>query len=137
MTINWLGTIAALTTFFSIWFGHLAVRKVESISPMISIPAAIFVILGIVCEWISLKAPSLHLATIFGILGMTLLFDGFELPRQQKRIIKGHAPANPDNSRHSKILEQYSSATTLDLLKRDPIRLHALVKSNRGAREKE
>jgi hypothetical protein len=52
---------------------------------------------------------------------MTLLFDGFELSRQERRIIRGHAPANPDNPRHAKILKEYPSATTVDLLKREPM----------------
>jgi hypothetical protein len=63
----------------------------------------------------------LEVATVLGILGITLLFDSFELVRQQKRIMKGHAPANPDNPRHAKILREYPSATTLDLLKREPM----------------
>jgi hypothetical protein len=121
MMINPLGPIAAFTAFFSIWFGHVAVRKIESISPTISIPSAIFAILGIACEWFSLKAPLLQVATVFGILGITLLFDAFELARQEKRIIRGHAPANPENRRHAKILKEYPSATTVDLLKREPI----------------
>jgi uncharacterized protein DUF4491 len=121
MTINSLGPIAAFTAFFSIWFGHVAVRKIESISPTISIPSAIFAILGIACEWVSLIAPILQVATVFGILGITLLFDAFELTRQERRIIKGHAPANPENRRHAKILKEYPSATTVDLLKREPI----------------
>jgi hypothetical protein len=123
MTINLLGLIAAVTAFFSIWFGHVAVRKLESISRTIWIPLIIFAILGLACEWLSVKVPSRDGATFFGILGMTLLFDGFELSRQQKRIMKGHAPANPDNPRHAKILKEYASATTLDLLKREPLGL--------------
>ena len=119
--INSLGPIAAFIAFFSIWFGHVAVRKIESISPTIWIPSTIFAILGLFCEWLSLKAPSLQIATIFGILGITLLFDAFEFTRQQKRIMKGHAPTNPGNPRHVKILKEYSSATTLDLLKREPM----------------
>ena len=119
--IHPLGLVAALTTFFSIWFGHVAVRKIEFISPTVWIPSTIFVILGLSCEWISLKASSLQIATIFGILGITLLFDAFELTRQQRRIMKGHAPANPDNPRHAKILKEYPVATTMDLLKREPM----------------
>jgi hypothetical protein len=123
MTINPLGVIAAFTAFFSIWFGHVAVRKIEATSRTIWLPSMIFAILGLACEWLSLKVHGLNVATGFGILGITLLFDGLELTRQQKRIIRGHAPANPDNPRHAKILKEYASATTLDLLKRDPIGL--------------
>jgi Domain of unknown function (DUF4491) len=119
--MNALGLIAALTAFLSIWLGHVAVRKIEFFSPTIWIPSTTFAILGVVCEWLSLITPNLQLTTAFGILGITFLFDAFELRRQQKRIIKGHAPANPNNPRHALILTQYSTATTLDLLKREPI----------------
>jgi hypothetical protein len=61
------------------------------------------------------------LQTALGIFGITLLWDALEFTRQQKRIIKGHAPANPNNPRHAKILAEYKSATTHDLLNRDPI----------------
>ena len=44
-----------------------------------------------------------------GILGVTLLWDSFEFWRQQKRVIKGHAPANPDNPRHARILAENPS----------------------------
>jgi hypothetical protein len=134
--VNPLGLIAALTAFFSIWFGHVAVRKVESISPTLWIPSSIFALLGIICEWLSMNARSLQIATIFGILGMTLLFDGFELTRQQKRIIRGHAPANPENLRHAKILKESSSATTVDFLKREPIGSSFTVQQDSSRAEK-
>ena len=121
MEINTLGLTAAITAFLSIWFGHVAVRKIEFISPTIWRPTAIFAILGITCEWLSLSTFNLQLATALGILGITLFFDAFEFTRQQKRIRKGHAPANPNNPRHARILaEPNSHATTLDLLKREP-----------------
>ncbi len=120
MTINLLGPIAALTAFLSIWFGHVAVRKIEFNSRTIWLPAAAFAIVGIIFEWFSLLTSKFLLSTASGILGIILLFDAFEFGRQQKRIIKGHAPANPDNPRHAKILRECASATTLDLLKREP-----------------
>ncbi len=120
MTINLLGPVAALTAFLSIWFGHVAVRKIEFNSRTIWLPAVVFAIVGIVVDWFSLLTSNFLLSTALGILGITLLFDTFEFMRQQKRIIKGHAPANPDNPRHAKILREYASATTLDLLKREP-----------------
>lgn len=118
--MNFIGVIAALTAFLSVWLGHVAVRKIEFLSPTIWIPSTIFAILGLVAEIFSLSTVNRSLSTVFGILGITLLFDAFELTRQQKRVRKGHAPANPANPRHAKILAQHSSATTLDLLKRDP-----------------
>ena len=120
MTINFLGPVAALTAFLSIWFGHVAVRKIEFSSRTIWLPAAAFTVAGLAIELFSLKTSNFLLSTAFGILGITLLFDAFEFMRQQKRIIKGHAPANPDNPRHAKIIREYTSATTLDVLKREP-----------------
>ena len=121
MDINTLGITAALAVFFSIWFGHVAVRKIESNSPTIWLPTAIFVALGLIVEYLSLSTFYRPLSTILGILGITLLFDALEFTRQQNRVKKGHAPANPSNPRHAKIVSEHSSATTLDLLKREPI----------------
>ena len=118
--INSIGLIAALTAFFSIWFGHVAVRKIEFISPTIWLPTIIFAALGLLAEFLSLSTFHRPLSTPLGILGITLLFDALEFTRQQRRVKKGHAPANPDNPRHVKILAAHPSATTLDLLKREP-----------------
>jgi len=57
---------------------------------------------------------------MFGILGVTLLWDALEFYRQQRRIQRGHAPANPNNPRHARILAEFTSATTIDWLDRDP-----------------
>lgn len=120
--MNFIGMIAAFATFFSVWFGHVAVRKIEFISPTIWIPTTIFAALGILTEYISLIAHNRLLNTALGILGITLLFDALEFTRQQNRIKKGHAPANPNNPRHALILADSNfHATTLDLLKREPI----------------
>ncbi|MEW6240620.1 MAG: DUF4491 family protein [Chloroflexota bacterium] len=121
MAINTLGLVAAVTAFLTIWLGHVAVRKIEFISSTIWIPTVVFITLGIGAEWLSLLTPNSHLATLLGILGITLLWDAFEIYRQQNRVKHGHAPANPNNPRHAKILAEHPSATTLDLLKRDPI----------------
>lgn len=119
--MNFIGVIAAIATFFSIWFGHVAVRKVEFISPTIWIPTTIFAAFGLIVEFLSLSTVHHPLSTVFGILGLILLIDAFEFTRQQHRIKKGYAPANPNNPRHANILAEHPSATTLDLLKRNPI----------------
>ena len=118
--MNLLGAAAAVAAFLSVWFGHVAVRRIEFVSRTIWIPAAVFAALGLIVEFISVSTLNRFLSTALGIFGMTLLFDAFEFTRQQKRVKKGHAPANPANPRHAKILAQHSCATTLDLLKRDP-----------------
>lgn len=121
MDFNSVGLVAATSTFFGVWFGHVAVRKIESVSPAIWLPTIAFAAAGIIFEWLSVITPSPLLSTAFGILGITLLWDALEFTRQQNRIKKGHAPANPDNPRHARLLREHPSATTLDLLKRDPI----------------
>jgi hypothetical protein len=119
--MNTLGLTAAVTAFLSIWFGHVIVRKVESISATIWLPTSIFVALGLVTEYCSLMTDNLSLSTVFGIFGITLLFDAFEFTRQQNRVKKGHAPANPNNPRHARFLADPNlHATTQDLLKREP-----------------
>lgn len=121
MNLNYLGVTAAVTAFLSIWIGHVAVRKIEAISPNIWLPVAISALLGLLVEWLSLSTSNLQLSTVFGIIGVTLLWDALEFIRQQNRIRKGHAPANPRNPRHAAILaEPKSRATTQDLLKREP-----------------
>ncbi|MDP1779418.1 MAG: DUF4491 family protein, partial [Anaerolineales bacterium] len=100
MEINTLGLTAALTAFLSIWIGHVAVRKIEFISPTIWLPTILFTALGLFTEYSSLITDNLSLKTSLGIIGITFLWDALEFTRQQKRIRKGHAPANPNNPRH-------------------------------------
>jgi hypothetical protein len=121
MELNIIGLVAAASTFAGVWFGHVAVRKIEAVSPTIWLPTLIFAGTGLTLEWLSLSTFYLPLSTATGILGFTFLWDAFEFTRQQNRIKKGHAPANLANPRHPRLMRQYSSATTLDLLKRDPV----------------
>lgn len=121
MEVNTLGVTAAITAFISIWLGHVAVRKIEAASRMIAAPVVISVLLGLLVEYASLSVDNLHLKAVFGIIGVTLLWDAFEFIRQQRRVRKGHAPANPNNPRHAAFLaESHSRATTEDLLDREP-----------------
>ena len=121
MEFNPIGLVAAASTFLGVWFGHVSVRKIEFISPTIWLPTTIFAIVGIIFELFSLLTSSLLLSAAAGILGITFLYDAIEFTRQQKRVKNGHAPANPNNPRHMLFMRQHASATTLDLLKRDPI----------------
>ena len=121
MGLNYIGFVAAISTFFGVWFGHVAVRKIESISPTIWLPTLIFAAIGIALEWLSLLTPNLFLATASGILGFTFLWDALEFTRQQNRIKKGHAPANPHNPRHRRLMLDHAAVTTIDLLKREPL----------------
>ena len=118
--MNFIGVVAALATFLSIWFGHMAVRRIEFVSQRLWIPSALFAAFGVVVELVSLSISNNPWSIALGIFGMTLLIDALQIPLQQKRVIRGHAPANPQNPRHARILAANPSATTLDLLKRGP-----------------
>ena len=121
MELNYVGPVAAASTFIGVWFGHVAVRKIESVSPTIWLPATAFAIAGILLELLSLLTSDLLLSTAAGILGITLLCDANEFSRQQHRVRKGHAPANPNNPRHARLMREFPAVTTLDLLKREPV----------------
>lgn len=121
MEINTLGLTAAVTAFLAIWLGHVTVRKVEAEARDIRPPIIIAIALGLITEYGSLITDNWSLKTALGILGITLLWDAFEIYRQQNRIKHGHAPANPNNPRHARFLADPNlHATTQDLLKREP-----------------
>ncbi|HUF37621.1 MAG TPA: DUF4491 family protein [Anaerolineales bacterium] len=120
MSLSVIGPVAALGAFFGIWFGHVAVRKIEFIARDIRIPALVALAAGLALEAASLAAGNRAVSALFGILGVTLLWDALEFWRQQNRVKHGHAPANPDNPRHARILAEYPEATTYDWLDRSP-----------------
>ncbi len=118
--MNLIGLAAALATFIGVWLGHVSVRKIEFVSQTIWIPAALFGTVGLGLEVLALKTTSLPSSAALGILGITLLWDALEFGRQQRRVQKGHAPANPRNPRHARILAAFPAATTRDVVKRGP-----------------
>ena len=119
MTLNGIGLVAALATFFGAWIGHVTVRKVEYHAPDLRFPIFGAMIVGLALEIVALASDSFYLSGACGILGLTALFDALEFRRQFKRVKKGHAPANPNNPRHAPLLAA-GQATTIDLLKREP-----------------
>jgi hypothetical protein len=127
MSVQWIGLVSAAATFLGVWLGHVAVRKIEFLAPNIWLPALAAVLLGLASEVLALASHDDTLSVFLGIVGVTLLWDGFEFWRQQKRVEKGHAPANPANPRHARILQESPAATTLNLLDRHPVgrRVHA------------
>lgn len=120
MEINLTGLAAALATFLGIWWGHVAVRVIEARLTDVRPAMIIAVLLGLGMWMGALRAESAPVSAALGILGMTLLWDAFEFHRQERRVRIGHAPANPRNPRHARILAESPAATMVDLLKRDP-----------------
>ncbi len=115
--MNALGMIAAVAAFLGIWLGHVAVRNIEFLSPTLTLPVMVFAGLGIASETFSFFIVHRPVSTVLGILGITFLWDALEFTRQERRVRKGHAPANPRNPRHAEILAHYPAATTADWLK--------------------
>ena len=120
MNINPVGFAAAFATFLGVWMGHVTVRKVERETVRLWIPICAAHLFGTGFGVFSFLTPSLILSAASGILAVTFLWDALEFLRQQNRIKHGHAPANPNNPRHAKILAEYPEATTFDWLDRDP-----------------
>lgn len=121
MELNAVGPAAAIATFLGVWLGHLLVRELEYRIASLALPALGFALAGILLETGALLAASAPLSGGMGILGMTALWDCAELFRQQRRVMRGHAPANPSNPRHARLLERCPAAPTLDLLERQPV----------------
>ncbi len=119
MTLNPLGLVAALVTFGAVWLGHVAVRAIEARAPVLWPPIAGAVVLGLACEAGALLAGSLTVSAALGIAGVTLLWDGLEFVRQDRRVARGHAPANPHNPRHARYLAA-GTATIANVLAREP-----------------
>ena len=120
MSLNPIGLVAAAATFFAVWLGHVTVRKVEYHATDIRPPMIIAALIGLALEGAALSSNNLYLSGACGIVGMTALFDALEFKRQSRRVLKGHAPANPNNPRHAKLLAE-GTATTIDWLKREPV----------------
>jgi len=118
MSINTLGVVCAITTFLNIWIGHVSVRAIEARTERLWQPMAVLSLFGVLCLEASTRSSGTSQA-VLGITGVMLLWDAYELYRQQKRVRVGHAPANPSNPRHQAILAAYPAATTVNVLDRD------------------
>lgn len=97
------GLILGLTAFLSIWWGHVLVRALEY--RLAWLPWPLFLAAGLGAEAAALLVRNPLLSGILGILGMTLLWDALELRRQECRVRRGHAPANPANPRHRRLMK--------------------------------
>lgn len=100
MILQWAGLVLAVTTVATIGFGHVAVVKINYRYG--TKPAPCFFGLGLVFLFLSLWMSSNLASAVLGIVGLTTLWDGLELHRQEERIRRGHAPTNPDRPAKSR-----------------------------------
>jgi hypothetical protein len=121
MTLNWLGVAMGAVTFLAIWIGHVSVRKIEAASASLWPPTVLALVLGLALEAGALISHSTYVSGALGIAGITVLWDALEFTRQHNRIKHGHAPANPRNPRHARLLAENPSASTVDWLNREPV----------------
>jgi hypothetical protein len=87
------GPILAVVTFLTIWWGHIMVRIVHYYFGVR--PAPIIFGAGLLLLLISTQVSVDVVSAGLGIVGLTMLWDAFELHRQEARVRQGHAPLNP------------------------------------------
>ncbi len=117
--LQFAGFWMAMATFLGIWCGHVGVRWLEAHSRNVWLPAIVLMAVGLALNIYSLFAPTFIISGVSSIFGITVIWDGVEMFRQQRRVKHGHSPANPDNPRHAAYLAA-GGATTEELLDRDP-----------------
>lgn len=93
MEAQFAGPIVALVTFLTIWWGHVLVRIVHYYFG--TRPAPVIMALGLLTLLVSTQTHADLLSASLGIVGLTLVWDSFELHRQEARVRQGHAPLNP------------------------------------------
>jgi hypothetical protein len=93
MELQFAGPLLALVTFLTIWWGHVLVRIVHYY--LGTRPAPAIMLLGLLALLGSTQTPIDLLSASLGIVGLTLVWDSFELHRQEARVRQGHAPLNP------------------------------------------
>lgn len=84
MNLQWAGPILALTTFVAIGAGHVMVRRFHARYG--TRPAIVFFICGALALLGSLLAGSNLVSAVIGVTAITLLWDGVEMYRQEKRM---------------------------------------------------
>ncbi len=101
MLLQPAGLVLGLTAFLSIWLGHVLVLTLEY--RLAWLPWPLFLAAGLGAEAAALLARDPLTSGVLGIIGMTLLWDALEFRRQERRVRRGHAPANPANPRHQRL----------------------------------
>ncbi len=93
MELQFAGPILALVTFLTVWWGHVLVRITHYY--LGTRPAPVFIGLGLLTLLASTQVGLNVVSAGLGIVGITLIWDSFELHRQEARVRLGHAPLNP------------------------------------------
>jgi hypothetical protein len=84
VTLEWAGPILALVTFGTIAAGHVLVRRLQARYG--TRPALLLFILGGLVLAASLAVTGRLLSGVLGVTATTLVWDGVEIFRQEKRV---------------------------------------------------
>ena len=84
MSLQWAGVILAFVTFATIGIGHVLVRRLHARYG--TRPALPFFGAGLLVLTLSLATQSNLLSAVLGLTAITLLWDGIEMYRQEKRM---------------------------------------------------
>src|SRR5438309_10480315 len=87
------GPVLAVVTFLTTWSGHVLVRITHY--HLGTKPAPAIFLGGLLLLLASTQTDSDLLSATLGIVGLTLIWDAFELHRQERRVRLGYAPLNP------------------------------------------
>ena len=93
LELQFAGPVLAVVTFLTVWWGHVLVRIVHY--HLGTKPAPAIFLAGLLCLLGTTQTKENLVSAIFGIVGLTLMWDAFELHRQELRVRQGHAPLNP------------------------------------------
>lgn len=84
MSLQWAGMVLAITTFATIGFGHVLVRGLHARYG--TRPAIPLFLAGGGVLFSSMIVAGDLLSAVLGITAITLLWDGIEMYRQEKRM---------------------------------------------------
>ncbi len=93
MELQFAGPALAVVTFLTIWWGHVMVRIVHYYFG--TKPAPAIFLAGLLMLLGTTQTDNNLVSAALGIVGLTLVWDAFELHRQERRVRQGHAPLNP------------------------------------------
>lgn len=92
--MNWQGVATGLISFLIIGILHPVVIKAEYLWSKKIWP--VFLLLGIICNVISLNINNIYASVVLAILGFSLFWSIGELHHQEERVKKGWFPQNPN-----------------------------------------
>ncbi len=94
MVANFNGVFLSVTIIITIFLGHHFVRAINY--HFGTKPALFVAITGLLLLVVSFFIKSDIISAVTGIIAITTIIDGYEIVRQEKRIINGHAKENPE-----------------------------------------